>query len=304
MSTGDSYFNLASAYRMSKTIVSRIVPETCSALWNVLQPEVLPEPDELMWKKTSLDFEKLWQFPHCVGAIDGKHVQIQAPKNSGSMFYNYKKTFSLVLLAVCDAKYNFLAVDIGAYGRQSDGSVFRNSLFGKLLLGQQLPLPPPVPLSETLATPTPFVLVGDEAFPLSSNLMRPYPGVNLNRKKRIYNYRLSRARRVIENAFGIMSSRFRCLRRPIGLSPENTTKVIKAAVVLHNFLLSQLGQQHAFAQSEEGILSCESAAFSRLKSQGSKHAIEACEIRETFANYFCSESGEVPWQDASISKVN
>ena len=101
-----------------------------------------------------------------------------------------------------------------------------------------------------------------------------------------------------------MSSRFRCLRRPIGLSPENTTKVIKAAVVLHNFLLSQLGQQHAFAQNEEGILSCKSAAFSCLKSQGIKHATKACEIRETFANYFCSKSGEVPWQDALISKVN
>ena len=101
-----------------------------------------------------------------------------------------------------------------------------------------------------------------------------------------------------------MSSRFRCLRRPIGLSPENTTKVIKAAVVLHNFLLSQRGQQHAFAQNEEGIFSCESAVFSRLKSQRNKHDKEACEIRETFADYFCSECGEVPWQDTSISKVN
>ena len=113
-------------------------------------------------------------------------VQIQAPKNSGSMFYNYKKTFSLVLLAVCDAKYKFLAVDIGAYGRQSNGSAFKNSLFGKLLLGQQLPLPPPVPLSETLATPTPFVLVGDEAFPLSSNLMRPYLGQTERHTKFIF----------------------------------------------------------------------------------------------------------------------
>ena len=83
---GDSYFNLASAYRTNKTIVSHIVPETCSALCNVLQPEMLPEPDELMWKKTSLDFEKLWKFPPCVEAIDGKYVQIKASKNSGSMF--------------------------------------------------------------------------------------------------------------------------------------------------------------------------------------------------------------------------
>ena len=56
---GDSYFNLVLAYRISKTIVSHIVVKTCSALWNVLHPKVLPEPFELMWKKTSLDFEKL-----------------------------------------------------------------------------------------------------------------------------------------------------------------------------------------------------------------------------------------------------
>ena len=95
---------------MGKTIVSRIVPETCSALWNVLQPEVLPEPDELMWKKTSLDFEKLWQFPHCVGAIDGKHVQIQAPKNSGSTvcFITIKKHLALYFWLFATRSTNFL----------------------------------------------------------------------------------------------------------------------------------------------------------------------------------------------------
>jgi hypothetical protein len=77
------------------------------------------------WLKYSVNFYKQWNFPHCVGALDGKHIVMQAPANSGSYCCNYKGTLSIVLLAVVDAEYKFLYVDVGCNGRVSDGGRFQ-----------------------------------------------------------------------------------------------------------------------------------------------------------------------------------
>ncbi|XP_046839403.1 protein ALP1-like [Xenia sp. Carnegie-2017] len=156
-------------------------------------------PEE--WKEIAKGFER-WNAPNCIGSIDGKHVSIQKPKHSGSEFHNYEQRESIVLLAVCDANYKFTLVDIGQAGSQSDGGTFEASEFGKAFLLGQINLPTPVCLPNDTGKPMPFVLVGDEAFPLKPNLLRPYPGKQrVCNAKRIFNYRLSRARRVIENSF-------------------------------------------------------------------------------------------------------
>jgi len=138
----------------------------------------MPSPTKETWKNIANDFEQFWQFPHCVGTIDGKHVAIQAPPNRGSLFFNYRKRHSIVLLAV--------VVDVGAYGRQSDG-VLSHSTFGHLLKNDALSLPESQPICGTGAASIPYVFVGDEAFPLRHNLMHPYPGRNLPLDKRICN---------------------------------------------------------------------------------------------------------------------
>ena len=84
----------------------------------------MPPPSEQLWRDTARDFKNLWHCPNCIGAIDGKHVKIRAPPNSGSGFYNYKGYFSIVLLAVCDPHYRFLMIDIGDNGQQGDAGVF------------------------------------------------------------------------------------------------------------------------------------------------------------------------------------
>ena len=141
-----------------------------------------------------------WNFPNCLGALDGKHIAIKALKHSGSMFFNYKGFFSIVLLALVDTDCKFTFVDVGSNGRISDGGVLRESCLQAALNSNSFGIPPATSLPER-NTPVPYVIVADEASPLKENLMKPFPAKLLEDASRVFNYRLSRARRVSEKCF-------------------------------------------------------------------------------------------------------
>ncbi|RXN14784.1 nuclease HARBI1 [Labeo rohita] len=197
----------------------------------------MPVPQESDWKEIAEGFSTKWAFPHCLGAIDGKHITIKAPADSGSLYYNYKGQFSIVLLAVVDANYLFRVVDIGAYGKSSDGGSLSACAFGRALREGTLNLSDdePLPNGEHLG-PVPFVFVGDKAFPLQKHLLRPYPGRAIPVDQRVFNFHLSHARRIVENAFGIMAAQFRVYHRVMELSPCNAEKIVQATTILHNFI--------------------------------------------------------------------
>ena len=181
--------------------------DTCQALWEVLHDEVIPSPTGDDWLKIAEEFERKWNFPNRIGALDGKHVVIQAQPNSGfgrfqSHIFNYKGTFSIILMALVDASYCFRAVS--AYGRNSDGGIFAESEFGQLLQSGRMNVPLDRPLPGTDKS-LPFVIVEDEALPLKRYIMRPYPGRDLTCIRQIFNYSLSRARIIVENAFGMLA---------------------------------------------------------------------------------------------------
>ena len=171
-----------------------------------------------------------------VGAIGGKHVQVFAPPGQASSFFNYKNTHSIVLLGVCDATYKCTLVDIGDIGRQSDGSVYANNNLGYAIENKLLDKPSDAKITGSTKV-LPFVFVGYETFGLKRHLMKPYLFSNIDESKLVYNYRLSLARRVIENTFGICTSRFRVFHRPIIAKVQNFIAITKSAVALHNFLM-------------------------------------------------------------------
>ncbi|KAK8776160.1 hypothetical protein V5799_030496 [Amblyomma americanum] len=307
MASGMQIQDVAMAFRVGISTASNIIRETCKVLWQVLQPIFLKVPTTADWQQVAKGFFERWNFPNCVGAVDGKHVQIQAPPNSGSLYFNYKGTYSIVLMAVADSNLKFILVDVGAYGRQSDGGTLGSSRFGKALERGLLGLPPPALFPET-STVAPHVFIGDEAFQLRQDFLRPYPGRGLDDDKRIYNYRLSRARRCAENAFGVMASRFRIFRRVINLLPENADYVVLAACVLHNFLTEDAAYmppnyadtedcygnvtEGQWRQEEEGT----TAMHDLEPPVGHNYSRNAAATRDIFKKYFTSTQGAVPWQ--------
>lgn len=169
---GDLYRTIAYSYRVGVSTVTKIVNQVTRVIWDALVEEHMPVPTTEDWRSIAEGFRERWAFPNCLGSVDGKHVVIMAPDNSGSLFYNYKGTYSIVLLAVVDAHYRFRVVDVGSYGRTSDGGVLANSSFGRALRDGTLGLPEDalLPGAENLG-PQPFVFVADEAFSLRRDLM-------------------------------------------------------------------------------------------------------------------------------------
>ncbi|KAL6418260.1 hypothetical protein ACFW04_006213 [Cataglyphis niger] len=155
-------------YRIGRSIAYKVFRETCSALWKALQPICLQALTKETMMQISEDFFNRWQFPNCIKAIDDKHVSIQCPPKTGS-----------------------------------------NSAFGQAIYAGEIdfPFPKEIPGSDVIL---PFTFVADEAFPLGIYMMRPYARTyrTFGNEERIFNYRLNRARRTIENAFGIMSSTY------------------------------------------------------------------------------------------------
>jgi len=278
----------------------------------VLSPSYLRpprSPDD--WIEISKGFENIWNMPNVLGAIDGKHIQIEAPANTGTLYHNYKGFFSIVLLAICDAKYCFTLVDIGQYGSNNDSGVLAKSEIGKRFEENKMNLPAPRKVNSCSYDPLPYYLVGDEIFPLKDWMMRPYPG-KLTEEQSVFNYRHSRARRVIENAFGILRSRWRIFSRPIKATVENVEIYVWAAICLHNYLRltdnamnthagfvdcnSKSGQiKEGEWRSDQGPV--EDCCWRNLKKvRGSRPNSKSTEMRDALKDYTNSEEGSVDWQ--------
>ena len=285
MATGETFRSLAFSFRVGRKTVATIVQEVCKVLWEKLSTTYMKMPQTEEWLTIAANFEERWDFPHCIGAIDGKHVLMKAPWNSGSLYFNNKGSYSIVLLALVDANLKFIYIDVGAYGRNSDGGIFKHSNLGKALGNKTLGLPSDKHIrnAEHLGC-MPYVMVGDEAFPLQKHLMRPYPGRGCPYRQQAFNYRLSRARRVVENAFGILASRWR----------------VKATCCLHNMLQREttMAQINKMLQDNEQH---PPEGMGNLLGTGNRFSRDADSVRKSFTDYFV-DCNALTWQNQHIMR--
>lgn len=270
-----------------------------------LVPSFLPEPSENQLKQVANDFWTRWNFPNCFGAIDGKHVRIKAPNNSGSLYFNYKEYYSVVLLAIVDANYKFVAVDVGSYGKEGDSGIFKKSAMGKKIVRDQFNTPQPTQLPGTDII-LPHFLVGDDAFALDVYMMKPFYRSHArgDHDKAIFNYRLCRARRVSENAFALLAQVFRIFHTPIAVKPNICDDLILTACCLHNLLREGYLEKNGvnFYNHDENQPRPTENMIPLARAGGFANA-EGFAIRNTLKQYFLSPAGQISWQENRINRI-
>jgi hypothetical protein len=146
---------------------------------------------EQEWLSNADEMLQKWDLPLCLGAMDGKHVRVMKPPNSGSTFFNYKNYFSVNMLGVCDADYKFLFLEVGGQGRLSDGAIWNSSRMKTALENNSLHIPGPSYLPKMYGSSfqLPHFFAADDAFAMSENIMKPYSTKDLNQAQRVFNYR-------------------------------------------------------------------------------------------------------------------
>lgn len=148
-------------------------------------------------------------------------------------------------------------------------------------------------LTSTTSPKVPYFVIADTAFGLHRHLIRPYTGTHLTLENRIFNFRLCRARRYIECAFGILSNKWRIFHRPLNVQPNFASDIVKACVVLHNYVRDTDGFLIEDTMSITGLEDI-------LGDRTTRGGLSANNVRDITCKYFVSSAGSVPWQMSKI----
>uniref|UniRef100_A0A6P7G4V8 Uncharacterized protein LOC114337679 n=1 Tax=Diabrotica virgifera virgifera TaxID=50390 RepID=A0A6P7G4V8_DIAVI len=102
LATGNSYRSLMYEFRVSESTISKFVPEVCASIYKRLKDQYLKVPNTAAdWLNIAEEFQNIWNFPHCLGAMDGKHIVFKAPSSAGSTYFNYKGRHSTLQFFIC-----------------------------------------------------------------------------------------------------------------------------------------------------------------------------------------------------------
>ncbi|KAH8412929.1 hypothetical protein KR009_006849 [Drosophila setifemur] len=309
LATGESFGTLAGVFQLPKAGIRSIVVETLNTIVKRLKRTFLQIPrTEEEWLRIACDFQKFWNFPHCLGAVDGHHIAFRSKSKSDDGYTNYRNFNSIILLALVDAHHRFLHIDASGKGGAEDA--FTESSLFDAMDSNWLNIPPELSL-DGLEEELPHVILASQGFDLQPWLMKPHdlPSTMI---KKVFNYRLNRAHRVVVNALGIMSSKFRALQTEIKLEVPQLEKLVTATGILHNFLIHEEREEylHGLEKEDTDFIALipgdwrsntflMGLAHSPIHLDGSENV--ASSIRDGFTTYL-NTSGGVSWQNDSVKE--
>ena len=232
LATNSEYRSIGHLFGVGLSTACDCVKEFCSSVEEILYPEVIQMPDAEKFKEMSLYFEERWGVPQCVGAIDGSHIPIMAPQEHPTEYYNRKGWYSMTLQAIVDGKGLFWNIYTGQPGSLHDARVLRLSAVWELaerakVFSQQY--------ESISGQDVGNYIIGDAAYPLTSWLMKPFPDTGaLTHEQEVFNCKISRARVVVEYAFGRLKGRWGCLQKRNDCCLERVRSMVVTCCVLHN----------------------------------------------------------------------
>ena len=233
LATPCEYRTVSHLFGVARSTVCEIVQDTCLAIVHNLLKVYIRFPTGDALKSVVEGFEEKWGYPQCLGAIDGSYIPISAPELNHTDYYNRKGWYSMTVQAIVDHDYVFRDICVGWAGSVHDARVFANSLIYKKITEDNLLAD--VSFRNMLGKKIPVCLIGDSAYPLNTWLMKPFTdNLCLSPQQKYFNYRLSRARIVIENAFGRLKARWRRLMKRNDMHTVHIPTVIAACCILHN----------------------------------------------------------------------
>ncbi|CAF2774815.1 unnamed protein product [Rotaria sp. Silwood2] len=212
-----------------------LLHEFCDVMIDLFLHKLIKFPTtDVEIRETIQGFFTKFDYPSCLGSLDGTHIQIKPPLGAEPDYYNYKKYHSVIMLATVNSDLLFTYINVGAPGRCNDSSVYsrctlydvvRNSIYNNYYIIENN-----VKICAHL--------IADSAFGLHSTLLKPYSErPNMPKEECLFNYRLSRARSTVERAFGTMKNRFRCIHKKMDYDINNSIKIIKAIAIMHNICI-------------------------------------------------------------------
>lgn len=203
-------------------------------------------------------------------------------------------------MALVDSDYRFIFADIGGQGRISDGGIFQNCILWEKINTKILNLPPDNSLPVREKT-VPYVFLGDGAFALHTNVMKPFPGNHdMGTRERTFNTRLSSTRVTVENVFGVLTAVFRIFKKPIEIAVDKVPVITMTCILLHNFLRRSNSSRNIYTPpgTFDSIVNGEFVEGSWRENNSDSRAIcpiapvarraptSVLEIRSEFATYF------------------